>query len=128
MSTWELNPILVREVRARWRKWPAFATVAGYALLLALVVGWRYRDAVATTSYYTTKTGAALGHDLFITLTFAQVFGWMLIAPVIGASAFLHERETGLLDGLLLSRLNVEDLVRGKVWSLLAFIVLMLLA
>lgn len=126
----ELNPILQREVRARWRRLPAFAIVFGYALLVALVLGYIYdRDATNQVLYRDAQThsAGAVGHQLFVTLTWLQTLGWMLFAPLLTATSITSEREAGLLEGLQLSYLTPLRLACGKLLSALAFIALMLL-
>lgn len=126
----QLNPILIREVRARWRRWPAFATVFGYTVFLAVVVGWRYADfhARAKTLSYVDQRGAALGHELFVALSIAQVIGWLCLAPVLTVTGLAGERDQGLLDAVQLSGLSAPEIIRGKLLSALAFVGLMLLA
>lgn len=43
-KAFEWNPIWVREMRARWRGWRAFALLAAYVTILAGVLLWRYND------------------------------------------------------------------------------------
>lgn len=130
MVNWELNPILVREVRARWRRWPAFAVVFGFATLLAVAVWWRYAE--FTVANYSTgfdyARGAELGHELFIVLATTQVLCWLLLAPLLTATGLLSERDLGLLQGVQLSELSSREIINGKVLSILAFAGLMLLA
>lgn len=119
-----------REVRARWRRLPSFVIVFGYAILVALVLGYVYdRDATNQTLYRDAGTpgAGAVGHQLFVTLTWMQTLGWMLFAPLLTATCITSEREAGLLDALQLSYLTPWRMVWGKLLSGLAFIALMLL-
>lgn len=125
----ELNPLLLREVRARWRKWPTFAIVFGYAILLAVAIGWMFIDVASGNARDAGSEGrtALLGHQLFEKVSWLQVLGWMVLSPVLAAPAFAGEREQGLLDGLYLSGLTPREILRGKLMSVLWFIGLMLL-
>ena len=123
----ELNPVLTREVRARWRNWPAFLVVLSYAALLAGTVGWRYATALNAGQGITVATAPHLGRELFITITVVQALGWMLLAPVLTATAIAGERERGTLGSLHLSCLTPQQICTGKLLSALSFIALMLL-
>ena len=137
-----LNPIIAREVRARWRNWQSFVLVFGYAALLALAMGWRYAgfEANDAVRYEWAPNGqnfahslaprermAAFGHDLFLTVSWMQTLAWMLIAPALTASTIAGERERGLLEALQLSPLSAVRIVLGKLSSVLFFIALMTL-
>jgi ABC-type transport system involved in cytochrome c biogenesis permease component len=125
----ELNPVLLRELRARWRKWPTFAIVFGYAILLAVAIGWMTIE--ATASVETARRGgertAQMGFKLFEKMSWVQVIGWMILSPVLAAPAIAGEREQGLLDSLYLSGLTPREILRGKMQAVLWFIGLMLL-
>ena len=127
----ELNPILRREVRARWRHWPAFAVVFGYAILLALLMGYQYallsrHDPGAVEIKFGQRL-QVIGRGLFSFLTEMQALVWMLLAPVLTATSIAAEREHGLLESLQLAPLSPRRIVLGKLLSALSFIALMLL-
>ena len=122
----DLNAILKREVRARWRRWPAFAVVMIYALLLGAAVLYRYAD-LSRNAVNVNQT-AQLGHDLFAFMTSLQVIGWLLLAPLLTATSFTSERERGTMLSLHLSSLRPTQIARGKFMSALGFIFLLLLA
>lgn len=119
------NPIMKREVGARWRRLPAFAVVLGYASVLALAVGWRYGDLAGR---YDITQSAVLGRQIFAFLTRVQTVGWLLLAPVLTATSIGGEREKGTMIGLQLSGLTPREIARGKWQSAFAFIALLLLA
>ncbi|MBV9865584.1 MAG: ABC transporter permease subunit [Abitibacteriaceae bacterium] len=123
----ELNPILQREVRARWRRLPAFATVFGYAALFSVLMGAVYAQYAKTFHFDPQQNSAALGHELFVTLTWMQTLGWMLLAPLLTVTSITAEREAGLLEALQLSPLTPLRIVTGKLLSALSFMALMLL-
>lgn len=64
----ELNPILRRDLRARWRNWRAFGLIFVYAALLAGVMGWQYATLIHESQsddigvyYATASSGPPLG-------------------------------------------------------------------
>jgi ABC-type transport system involved in multi-copper enzyme maturation permease subunit len=128
-ALFEPNPILVREMRARFRHWGAFGLFFGYAMLLAVAMAWRY--ASAAEGYYIVRNPltrlSALGHELFLTSTWMQALVWALIAPAITAGTIAREREDGLLEGVLLAPLSPLTIIAGKLLSALSIIALLIL-
>lgn len=121
----EFNPILRREVRVRWRGPVAFGLVFGYALLLALLMGFAYADRVRHNN---SVSMAATSHSLFLDLTAMQMTAWLLLSPALTAAALAGEREQGMLELLQLSPLRPSRIAGGKLLSTLAFLCLMMLA
>lgn len=130
----EWNPVVVREGRARWRGARAFWLALAYASFLGLVLWWSYshpngpRVVDAETPNEALGAAAQLGHELFGVLSYCQLGAWLLLAPILTCSALSGERQKGLLEGLLLSRLSTFQIVRGKWASALGLIVLLQLA
>ncbi len=130
----EWNPVVVREGRVRWRGARAYWLALGYACFLALVLWWSYNSSLSflstqdQTPMDALGTAAQLGHDLFKVLCFCQLGAWLLLAPILTAASISGERQKGLLEGLLLSRLRPEQIVYGKWVSALSLIVLLQLA
>jgi len=121
----ELNPIVVKEVRSRWRG-RAFILLTAYVLLLAGTVLFTYQ----TSGYNMTRqdwenNAPRYGHDLFEAFSYMQVLGWLLIGPALTATSISGERETGLLEGLQMSPLRPGRIVWGKLSAVLLFIALM---
>ncbi|MBV9865583.1 MAG: ABC transporter permease subunit [Abitibacteriaceae bacterium] len=127
----QLNPILTRDMRARWRGWRAFGLVFVYATLLALLMWWQYKNLFASPTFANDtdprQRMAFMGNSLFRGLTTIQIFGWMLLAPALTATSIAGEREQGLLESLQLSSLSPWRILMGKLLSVVAFLVLMLL-
>lgn len=123
------NPVLRRELRVRWRGGRMFLVLFAFSALLALCMLWLYAN--ATQSYY--EEGDALtsmkrsGHDIFLGLTIFQTIAWLIIAPLLTATAITGERERGLLEGLQLSRLKSYEIVCGKFVSALSLVFLIIL-
>lgn len=129
IRSWEWNPIIVREYRARWRGWSAFALLLGYVAVLALAFLWRYAEAAGQSSRPGTPLVRmeVLGAQLFLTLIWMQSFAWALIGPAITATSIAAEREAGMLEAVQLSPLSPARIVFGKLVSALSLIGLLLL-
>lgn len=129
LSSSNINPILVRDARVRWRGNRAFWMAFIYTTVLASAMMWRYLD------FHSDSRGedalpflraAQLGHDLFLMLTWMQALGWMLLAPALTATSIAGERESGLLESIQLSHLTTWQIITGKLLSALSFVVLMI--
>ncbi len=129
MQSREWNPIIVRESRARWRGWGAFALVFGFVALLSIALFWRYILAYGESSGQANPLVRIelLGAELFQTLIWLQSFAWALIAPAITATSIAAERESGMLEAMQLSPLSPRKIIAGKLVSGLSLIALLLL-
>lgn len=117
------NPVLHRELRARFRGRGAFAVLLVYALMLVVPAVAVYGQARGGNS----DNAARLGRALFESLSWLQTLGWMILAPALTATGLAHERETGLLEGLQLSPLSPARIVWGKLGGAMVFIGLLLM-
>lgn len=122
-----MNPILVREVRARWRGWRDPGILFGYAALLALSVVLMYASTSTFGDSFQQQTGR-LGHEMFLALSGMQIAGWMLLGPALTATSIAGEREAGLLDSLQLTPMTPRQLAWGKLASAASFFGLLMLA
>ncbi len=127
----EPNPVLRREIRARWRSNRSFYIVFGYAIALAVLAYFNYRDAAEGRDLMDAlmlDTRKALpGRALFIQFNQWQMAGWLILAPLLTAGAIAGERERGLLENLLLAPLTKQQIIHGKWLSALALAALLLL-
>lgn len=122
-----MNPILVREMRARWRGVRPFLLLGGYVLLLCVFWVLIFRVQFREQSHWGRFNAAVLGRDLFTFLTMAQV-GFLIGLPgLLTANTIAWEREQGLLEGMQLTFLSPARIVIGKLVSSLSFILLILL-
>ena len=125
-----VNPVMVREMRARWRGWQAFILLFVYAVLFAAALGYLYALYTRVNAFANAGPdgqASTLGRNLFSHLTWIQTLGWVLIAPSLTATSIAGERERGLLDALQLSALTPWRIVAGKLFSVLSLIFLLLL-
>lgn len=129
MASLILNPILTRELRARWRGGRSMVLVFGYVALLAFTTGLLYASSsISNDSSQMTGQMARVGHDLFLTLSGLQIVAWMLIAPALTATGIAGERERGLLDMLQLTPLSPARICGGKLGSSLLLVLLLMFA
>jgi ABC-type transport system involved in multi-copper enzyme maturation permease subunit len=111
-----MNPVLVREVRSRWRG-RSFVLILAYLVLLIGVVGWNYSSydmGLMSNTLSSTKRMAQAGHEMFLTISWMQTLFYLLLAPACTATSIASEREHGLLESLQLSPLQPWKIVWGK--------------
>ncbi len=129
---WTLNPIVVRESRARWRGSRAFLLAFFYAAILSAGMWWKYHE-ISTRGQESSSPGgefglaAQYGHELFLTISLLQAGIWLLIAPALTSTAITVERETGLLPAMLLTKMTPGQIVFGKLVSALSFLLLLII-
>jgi ABC-type transport system involved in multi-copper enzyme maturation permease subunit len=131
-----VNPILSRELRARFRDKRSFWLLFGLAALLCLTAGWIYQDALnnaqlmeeyaqgisSSPNIFSTQRASATGRHLFTVLAYGNVIVWMLVAPALTATGLCKERERGLLESLWLSPFRVHSQIWGRFLASLLFL------
>ena len=123
------NPILTRELRARWRSNLSSILLFCYALFLALAAGLVYASASFSSRDSTLlRQMADTGHTLFLTLSGMQIGAWMLLGPALTATTIASEREQGLLEMLQMTSLSAWRICAGKLLSVFGFVVLLMFA
>ncbi len=122
------NPVLLRELRGRWRRPLTFLILLLYAVILAVLMAVIYAWSVAIQSdFYGGRAAEQLGRRLFSVFFWTQTAIWMVLPTALAATSISGERERGLLEGVLLSPLSAGEIVRGKIAAELWFIGLLLL-
>ena len=106
-STWEANPVFMRELRSRWRSWRLLVWPAAGVLFSAVALGW-----VVTTRRYLRAEEA-----LVWAVTGAQMALVVAGAPALAAGGMATERRNGNLDMMRITRLSVHQIVLGKALS-----------
>lgn len=123
----EPNPILKREMRARWRGRREYILVFCWLCLVCAGVTLGYSQAVESANAMDVEDLHALavvGHQVFSKMAFAQMLLWIVLSTMMSAGAIARERELGLLESLQLSPVHAVRIVAGKFWSILAFMLL----
>lgn len=120
---WEANPVLVKELRARFRGARAFWLVSLVAVVLGSPALLMLRE-LADESFYHTDP-AAMGRQLFQIMSVLEGAVVLLLAPAFSFAAISGERERQTLDLLLATPLSAGAIVRGKLASALAYLLLL---
>ena len=123
MRAFSFNPLIAREIRARWRDGRSFSLVFALVAGLSLLFVWLYRSQSEFSPLNGSSNAqwALLGHQLFGTLTWVQTVTWLLLSPALTSSSIAYERERGWFDSLLLSPLLPRQIAWGKWVSALLF-------
>ncbi|NDJ85492.1 MAG: hypothetical protein GYB66_06370 [Chloroflexi bacterium] len=123
------NPVALKELRGRMRGPRAFVVLTGY---LIVVGGFTIIIYLATTSASLSTTGevdgGTVGRLLFSSVVAMELFLVTFITPAFTASAISGEHEHQTYDLLRTTLLPERSLVWGKLFSALAYVVLLLLA
>ncbi|HEX8465473.1 MAG TPA: ABC transporter permease subunit [Abditibacterium sp.] len=134
-----MNPILAREIRARFRERYSFLLLFALTLVLSVAAYWIYSDAVSyndirASSVYSsgqsvsTQKASEIGRNLFSALAMVNCLAWLLVAPALTATGLARERERGLLESLWLSPFRVRSQIGGRYAASLLFLGLLQLA
>ena len=101
----ELNPILMRDLRSRWRSWRFLIWPGAGVVVSAAALGW----VITQEKYFRAEAG------LVWAIAGAQIVFVVAAAPALAAAAIAAERRTGNLDMVRITRLSVHQIVLGKV-------------
>ncbi len=129
MTSLIINPIVTRELRARWRGGRSMVLVFGYVTLLAVTAGIVYASSsISSDTSSVAGDMARVGHNLFLMLSGLQIVAWMLIGPALTATSIAGEREHGLLELLQLTPLSAWRICTGKLGSASLVVILLMFA
>ncbi|MHB9026891.1 MAG: hypothetical protein ACYC7E_22380 [Armatimonadota bacterium] len=124
-------PVLGKEMRSRMRGWRTptllFLTT-GVAILIGLLIlaaHWGNLSGGMTASDLGAMADA--GRSLFIGLVILEAFVCLLFAPALTAGAITLEREHQTLDLLFLTRMSNINILLGKLFSSISFLLILLL-
>ncbi len=133
--------IMVKELRSRFRGRRAFVIITIYLAVLALIAYGAYVS-VAPAARLQGQIGidrggfglsgatasASVGQAIFTVLSVFQLLLVCFIAPAFTAGAISLEREKQTLDLLVTTPMRPGGIVIGKLFSALAFVILLILA
>jgi ABC-type transport system involved in multi-copper enzyme maturation permease subunit len=133
--------IMIKELRSRFRGRRAFVVITIYLAVLALIAYGAYVS-VAPTARLQGEFGidrggfglsgatasATVGQAIFTVLSVFQLLLVCFIAPAFTAGAISLEREKQTLDLLVTTPMRPGGIVIGKLFSALAFVILLILA
>ncbi len=133
-----LNPVALREMKARMRGGRTFALFGVYLALLALVVFVVYirKGASATYNYggsfttgnYGPTRNFETGQDIFIAIFAYLIVVMSIITPTVCGGLISREMEERTYDMLLVTPVRGRSLVYGKLFSTLSYLMLMVVA
>lgn len=128
ISRFELNPVIVKELRSRMRGGRAFATLTA-ALLLLVACGYGlYRLTLAATQYSSMPLSPQIGQVLFAGLVFIELLLISVIVPSVTANAISSEVEKQTYEMLLTTPLPPSRILWGKLIASLGYVFLLIFA
>ncbi|OPY61099.1 MAG: ABC-2 family transporter protein [Pelotomaculum sp. PtaU1.Bin065] len=121
----EINPVLLKELRQRFRNKKASWLLALYLVVIgAFVLGFTYLNWRNAPGFYQPSRS----QEIFILLSVAQLFLLAFVTPGLTAGAISGERERQTLNVLLTTRLTTWQIIWSKLVSSNAFVVLLVAA
>ncbi len=126
-NLFQINPIVVKEVRSRMRGPRAFITLT---VILLVMGGLMYAmlQIILASSRYTSVLSPQVGQALFATLAFMELFMISAITPAVTAGAISGEKEKQTYEMLMSTPLSPTSILWGKLISALSYIFLLLFA
>lgn len=120
------NPVLVKELKLRFRSFKSFSGLMFYLLVICIFIA----GFLLLTTQFTGKGffRPDTSFMMFAVLTILQMALVLFITPSLTAGAISSEREKQTLNILLTTTQSSTQIVIGKLLSSVAFLVLMLVA
>jgi ABC-type transport system involved in multi-copper enzyme maturation permease subunit len=127
MTQYQINPILLRELRGRMRNARSFWLLSGFLVMVAGTALLIY------TSNYASNPGqivgdSDIGRSVFLVLIVTALIALSLVAPVLAAGSIAGERERQTFDLLLTTQLQIRQIILGKIIASLSYCMLLLAA
>jgi ABC-2 type transport system permease protein len=120
------NPVLVKEVKLRFRSLKSFTGILFYLIAMSIFVfGFIFLNTTLTGNGFFRPEQSFM---LFGMLTFIQLGLILFITPGLTAGTISTEREKQTLNMLLTTSQSSMQIILGKLSSSIAFLVLMLIA
>ncbi|MBE1553630.1 ABC transporter permease [Sporosarcina limicola] len=120
------NPVLFKELKLRFRSPKSFNGILFYLLAICLFVfGFIF---MTTSSMGTSYFRPSESYILFTLLSFIQLGLVLFITPGLTAGAISSEREKQTLSILLTTSQSSFQIITGKLFSSIAFLVLLIVA
>ncbi len=125
------NPVMISGVKSRMRSFRSFLLLSIFLLLLLGIMGamsmtnaWGYGNA----GYYTAQSRISNGRVLYGTVAAILFSMTVLIVPGMTSGLIAGERERQTLDLLLCTPMSGFAIVWGKLFSSLAYFILLIVA
>ncbi len=128
--SFQVNPILVKELRSRMRGWRAFTILTIYLLVMALICYLIYYviSADSNLSGDGRPLSPVIGQALWIAIAYLSLIFVAFITPALTATAISSEYEKQTIDMLQTSLLTSHDILFGKLISAMSYILMLLFA
>ncbi|MDF9408366.1 ABC transporter permease [Pelotomaculum isophthalicicum JI] len=121
----EINPVMLKELRQRFRNKKASWLLALYLLVIgAFVLGFTYLNWRNAPGFYQPSRS----REIFIFLSVAQLVLLAFVTPGLTAGVISGERERQTLNVLLTTRLTAWQIIWSKLVSSSAFVALLVAA
>jgi ABC-type transport system involved in multi-copper enzyme maturation permease subunit len=120
--------VVLKELRGRMRGPRAFVVLTVYLILMSGFATLLYYLYTSSLSYAGYALGGTIGRWLFVSIVGIELFLVSFIAPTFTAGAISGEREHQTYDLLRTTLLPARSLVIGKLFSALAYVLLLLFA
>jgi ABC-type transport system involved in multi-copper enzyme maturation permease subunit len=125
----EPNPVLVKELRARFRGPRAFAALTSFLLVLTLFAWYAYYQAAQNYGYsgmgVNQAAGAEIGRAILMVVTFIEALFLAFIAPSLTADSISGEVERQTWDLLKSTPLSGWSILLGKVGAAFGYVLLL---
>ncbi len=128
IKSFEVNPIIVKELRSRMRGGRAFATLTITLVLLGILGYALYRMTLTTSQYSSSPISPQIGQMLFTGLAFLLLLIIAAITPSITAGEISGEREKQTYEMLLATPLSPASILWGKLIAAMSYIFLVIFA
>jgi ABC-2 type transport system permease protein len=133
------NPIILKELRYRMRSWRGLFDVAFFSFLLSILGLLIYNSSFnSSRSFYSTGYGYTysygvtrsqeLGTNYFLAIVVAQLFIIGILAPGLSSNTIANEKERQTYDVMLVTLLKPIEIVTGKLFAALSYLLLVVLA
>ncbi|MGE7836197.1 ABC transporter permease [Viridibacillus arvi] len=120
------NPVLIKELKLRFRAFKSFSGIMFYLLALSIFVfGFIFVSMEFNLSGFINSQESVL---LFSLLTFVQLALTLFITPGMTAGSISSEREKQTLNILLTTAQSSFQIIFGKMSSSIVFLLLLLIA
>ncbi|NJN19526.1 MAG: ABC transporter permease subunit [Oscillochloris sp.] len=126
--SFQINPIIIREVRTRMRGARPYVILTAFLMLLMLAGLGIYQLMLQQARFGAVLLSAQVGQALFKGLAFFELFLIVVLAPALTSSAISGERERLTYDMLLATPLRPGQLLWGKLIAALSYLLLLIFA
>jgi ABC-type transport system involved in multi-copper enzyme maturation permease subunit len=124
----EVNPVIVKELRARMRGWRSLLILVIYLSVLSLITMMIYSAAKESTRGFGGPASSQVGGVIFAGLVIFQTIMVGLLTPAFTSSAITQEREQKTYELLVTTLLSPREIIMGKLGSALAYVALLIVA